>query len=117
MSRIRFYLDENVQGALAEAMRSRGIDVLTTLEAGNIGASDLQQLDFVRESQRAIVSYNVGDFAALHHSEMKKGNSHFGIILSDIFPVGMILRRLMKIYFSVPAEEIKDRLEYLGNWR
>ena len=34
MAPIAFYLDEHVQLALAEAMRARGVDVLTTQEAG-----------------------------------------------------------------------------------
>ena len=40
MSRIRLYLDENIQVALADALRARGVDVLTTFKAGNVGLSD-----------------------------------------------------------------------------
>ena len=37
MARISLYLDEHIQLALAEALRARGVDVLTTQEAGNVG--------------------------------------------------------------------------------
>jgi len=40
VSRIRLYLDENIQVALADALRARGVDVLTTFKAGNVGLSD-----------------------------------------------------------------------------
>lgn len=36
MDRIRFYLDENIAKAAASGLRHRGIDVLTTPEAGHI---------------------------------------------------------------------------------
>jgi len=37
MARISLYFDEHVQIGLAEALKIRGVDVLTTQEAGNIG--------------------------------------------------------------------------------
>ena len=44
MARVSLYLDEHVQIGLAEALKARGVDVLTTQEAGNVGVSDLEQL-------------------------------------------------------------------------
>ena len=41
--RIRFYLDEDVLISLVQALQNRGVDVLTTQTAGNIGNSYLQQ--------------------------------------------------------------------------
>jgi hypothetical protein len=40
VSRLTLYLDEHVQLALAEALRARGVDILTTQEATNIGLDD-----------------------------------------------------------------------------
>jgi len=55
MAPIAFYLDEHVQLALAEAMRARGVDVLTTQEAGNTGVADMRQLAFATENKRSSV--------------------------------------------------------------
>ena len=43
---IRFHLDENVDGAIAEGLRRRSIDVTTTPDVGLIGASDEEQVAF-----------------------------------------------------------------------
>jgi hypothetical protein len=43
---IALYLDEDVDVLLAELVRSRGYDVLTTQEAGQIRNSDPEQLAF-----------------------------------------------------------------------
>ena len=66
MARISLYLDEHIQLALAEALRARGVDVLTTQEAGNVGLSDLGQLTFAIESKRSLFSYNKPHFAKIH---------------------------------------------------
>jgi hypothetical protein len=49
LTKISLYLDEHVQLALAESLRARGVDVLTTQEAGNICFSDVDQLIFAKE--------------------------------------------------------------------
>jgi hypothetical protein len=115
--RIRLYLDENIQVALADALRARGVDVLTTFKAGNVGLSDLHQLQFAIESKRTLFTYNKRDFAKLHYARLAENREHSGIILSDQFPVGIILRRFMKLYFALSSEAMKNRLEYLSVWK
>ena len=43
---IKFYTDEHCANAIAEGLRRRGVDVLTTNEAGHLGVSDKEQLSF-----------------------------------------------------------------------
>lgn len=54
MSRLSLYFDEHVQSALAEALRARGVDILTTQEAKNIGLHDVDQLAFAAENRRSL---------------------------------------------------------------
>ena len=110
-----FYFDENIQAALAEALNIRGIDVLTTQQAGNIGAEDTRQLAYAASQNRTILSHNKRDFALIHYRWMRIGKSHAGIVLSDQLPIGAILRRLMKLFYSLQREDMKNRLEYLGS--
>lgn len=56
--RIRFHLDESVDPDIAAALRTHGIDVTTTIEAGLRSASDATQLEFARASQRVIVTHD-----------------------------------------------------------
>lgn len=57
--RIRFHLDENVNSAVADGLRRRGVDVTATSEAGLIAASDEVQLEFAHEYQDRIVNLPV----------------------------------------------------------
>jgi predicted nuclease of predicted toxin-antitoxin system len=117
MAKLSFYFDENIQTALADALKTRGIDVVTTQEAGNVGVVDIRQLAYATEKGRTILSYNKRDFALIHYQWMRIGRPHAGIILSDQLPIGVILRRLMRLYYSVNIEDMKNRLEYLGAWK
>lgn len=117
MERASLYLDEHIQAALAQGLRARGVDVLTTQEAGHRSLDDQGQLRFAVAQGRTLLSYNKRHFAKLHYDWMKVGREHTGIILSDQLPVGIVLRRLMKLHFSLTREDLRNRLEYLGAWR
>jgi predicted nuclease of predicted toxin-antitoxin system len=93
MAKLTFYFDENIQTALAEALKIRGIDVITTREAGNAGIEDIRQLAYAAEKGRSILSYNKRDFALIHYQWMRIGRSHAGIVLSDQLSIGVVLRR------------------------
>lgn len=81
--KIPLYLDEDVDVALASALRQRGIDAVTTQEAGNIAWPDDDQLTFATQAGRAFFTHNRSDFVRLHQAGMRSGRFHAGIILSD----------------------------------
>ena len=117
MIRLTLYLDEHVQLALAEALRARGVDILTTQEAKNIGFDDAGQLAFAAENRRSLFSYDKRHFARIHYEWVSKKRQHAGIILSDQLAIGLLLRRLMKLHFSLNTEDMINRLEYLTSWK
>lgn len=117
MERVSFYLDEHIQTSLTDALRLRGVDILTTQEAGNIGFNDYDQLNYAQEKGRVLLSYNKKDFAKIHYEFMKNDKSHTGIVLSNQLPIGQVLKRLMRLYFTLSKEEIRNRLEYLNAWK
>lgn len=67
MSRLfaELYLDEDVSALVAELLRARGFDVLTTHEAGRKGTHDKEQLVYAASQQRALLTHNRDDFARL----------------------------------------------------
>ena len=117
MARVRLYLDEHVQASLAQGLRARGVDALTTQEAGNSSLDDEGQLRFAAAQGRVLLSYNKRHFAKLHYDWMAAGRRHAGMILSDQLATGVVLRRLMKLYFSLTSAQMENRLEYLGVWQ
>jgi len=116
MSAIRFFTDEDVYGAVARALRSAGIDAVSTPETGRLGESDESQLDWARAEQRAIVTFNVAHFAALHGIWLRQGRHHAGIVLSSQRPLGDLVRRLLRLTAALDSEAMSDRLEFLSDW-
>ncbi len=117
--RIRLYFDEDtVQHALVSALRKRGIDVLTALDAKMLKAPDERQLEFATAKARVIYSYNVGDFCRLHAQWLTESKSHAGIVLAKQkqFAIGEQMRRLVRIVSTLSAEEMANRLEFLSGW-
>jgi predicted nuclease of predicted toxin-antitoxin system len=117
--KIRLYFDEDsMRHALVEALRKRGVDVLTTLEAGTIEQTDQEQLGFAAAEGRVLYSYNVGDFCKIHSDWLRDHRPHFGIVLcrQSQFSIGEQMKRLLKLIGQMPAEDMRDRLEFLGDW-
>ncbi len=117
--RIKLYLDEDAMDRdLAEALRQRGVDVLTALEADMIERPDLEHLEFAASQQRVLYSFNVGDFAALHHDFLTNGKHHAGIVLArqQRFGLGEQMRRLLRLIATRTDKEMQDKIEFLGSW-
>ena len=56
MIAVLLYVDEDAaEHAVVQGLRARGLDVLTTIEAGQCGASDQDQLAFAVQHGRARV--------------------------------------------------------------
>jgi hypothetical protein len=104
-----------MHSGLIAGLRARGIDVLTVVEAGLIGQDDEEQLTFAAQSNRALYSFNVGDFCRLHGEWLKAGGSHAGIIVvpRQRFSVGEQLRRLLQWIDATPAEQMANQLVFL----
>jgi len=117
--RIRLYFDEDsMRRALVEALRKRGIDILTALEAGTIEEPDGDQLEYATTRGRVIYSFNVADFCQIHGQWLTKRKSHAGIILARQrqYSVGEQMRRLLKLVSTMSADDMQNRLEFLSDW-
>lgn len=67
MSKILLYLDEDaMDDDLVQALRSRNVDVVTAAEAGMLRHRDEKQLNWAKENNRVLYTYNVRDFYQLH---------------------------------------------------
>jgi len=62
---IKLYLDEDMSSRVAQALRSKGFDVLSSHEVGNDGLSDEEELRIATKEGRHLVTYNAKDFLAL----------------------------------------------------
>ncbi len=116
MAAARVYLDEDVHTFIAEALRLRGWQALTTAEAGHRGASDEEQIEFAASQGCAIITYNVRDFPRLHYEFLRDGKAHYGILVATQDEPGKTLRALLHLLRSVAAEDLRNQLVYLNAW-
>jgi hypothetical protein len=103
---------------LVQALRARGVDVITALEVGRIERQDEEHLDYAAAQGRVLYSFNVGDFCRLHTAFLAQGKSHAGIILArqQRYSVGEQMHRLLKLIAAKSAEEMKNQVEFLSAW-
>jgi hypothetical protein len=105
---------------LAVELRSRGYDILTTEESGNDTASDEEQLAFATTQHRAIVTFNIRDFAPLHDRWQAADHKHAGIIVSQQLgyrEYGAILHRMQRLLDHMTAEDLVANLVHLEQFK
>ena len=110
MDRIRFQLDEHVPQAVAQALRRRGIDVLTAAEAGLLSVPDAELLARSYAAGRVAVTHD-SDFLRLH----QKQHQHAGIAYChpQARTLGQIIRGLALIWEIYEPEEMQNHVEFL----
>ena len=116
MAAISLYLDEDVHTFIADAVRRRGWEALTTEAAGRRGVTDVDQLVFATVRGSAILTYNISDFPNLHAELLARRESHAGIIIGTQTDPRRNIRALLNLLSAASAEDMRDNLVYLGNW-
>lgn len=114
---IKIYIDEDAMDSdLVAALRSRGVTVITALDAGLTGKSDEEQLAFATE--HGCVLYTVSDFYRLHTQWVGAGREHAGMILApqQRFSVREQLRRILLFRAATTAAKMRNQVEFLSNW-
>ena len=100
---MKFYLDEDLSPKIADILRKKGVDALSTHEIGTLEASDLQQLEFAVKEGRCLVTRNRDDFVKLTLRFFNDQRPHHGIlIIPYTIPVDQFSRMatLMKTFAS-----------------
>ena len=120
LSALKLHLDEDADAhALLNGLRHRGWDVTSSRERGLLRCTDEEQLVWAAERGRTIYTYNASDFCRLHSEFLRAGRHHAGIIVGDqqTVSIGEELRRLLRICEAKTADDMRDSLEFLSNWR
>lgn len=118
MTLAELYLDEDTQsGAFINALRSRGITLVTTSEAGMANRTDEEQLRFAASHNRVLVTSNIADFVRLHAAWLAAGLEHGGIILihQQKWGPGDLARRVIRLLNDPPGKSMRNHIEFLSN--
>lgn len=98
---MKFYIDENVDPAVATGLRLRGIDAIATQEAGLKGSSDEQQIAFASVESRVIVTHDA-DLLRMD----RRGVAHAGVVYvgANRNSLGHIIHKLVLLHETVSAK-------------
>ena len=115
----RLYIDEDSGDRdLVQALRARGVDVVTAQEVGMIERTDVEHLQFATEQNRVLYSFNRGDFLRLHSLCLVEGRTHAGILLArqQHYSVGEQMRRMLKVMALKSPADMRNSVEFLSDW-
>jgi hypothetical protein len=110
---IDLYHDEDVSVLIAELIKARGFSVVTTLEAGNLGKSDAEQLKFAVNGKRVLLTHNRVDFEELAKQYFEQGKTHYGIIMAVRRLPNETVQRLLEILNHTTSDEMIDQIRYI----
>jgi hypothetical protein len=113
---LTLYLDEDsMDQALVAALRARGVDVITATEAGMLGRSDSEQLDYATGQKRVLYTFNREDFYRLHTQYLTEGKYHQGIILApqQRYSIGEQLRQILELISVKTIKQMENNVEFI----
>ncbi len=98
---------------IAELVKARGFTVLTTVEAGNLGKSDAEQIEFAVSEKRVLLTHNRVDFENLAKEYFEQGKTHYGIIIAVRRLPNDMTQRLLEILNHNTADEMVNQIRYI----
>jgi predicted nuclease of predicted toxin-antitoxin system len=114
---MKLYLDEHLPPIFARMLRERGIDCLTTQEAGNMGFSDDAQLTYAASHGRVLITFDRKDFLSLAKQWAELDQPHAGIVLSKQCPASDLLRQILHLIAQRGKDDLSNHILWLQNYK
>lgn len=111
---LALYMDENVRRAIINALKLRGIDIISVQEDGRMGASDISILDRATELDRVIFTQD-DDFLIIANRCQQEGLNFSGVIYAhqQSLTIGQCVRDLEIIAKVARPEDLVNLVQYL----
>jgi hypothetical protein len=108
---VSFYMDHNIQGAVVEALRARGVDCITATQDAATTLDDDALLDRATQLGRVLVTHDK-DFFAIHAARLSAGRQMGGIIhsLPTQITIGQLIDDLELISLASEPDELRNSL-------
>jgi hypothetical protein len=111
---MKVYCDENIESAIIEGLRRRGIRVISVRDSDDLGKSDEYHLKRASELESVILTHDV-DFLKLAHQWNQEGKRHRGILYAHPLdlPLGECIRMVELVTQVLSEEEMENHIEFL----
>lgn len=111
---LAFYLDENVNPAIAKGLRRQGLMVSTAAETGRLSASDIEQLNHSAAIQSALVTHDEDMLSFLAQQRLTgKGHPPVVFVRLQKYPVGMTIQKLQGLARTVSFDALLNQVVFL----
>jgi Domain of unknown function (DUF5615) len=114
--KVRFLADADLNRAIVIGVlrREPSLDFLTAQAAGLRAMNDLEVLALAAESQRVLVSHDVGTMPLHFRAFRRAGKRSSGVFLiPQSLDVGTAIDELLLVWLASDASEWEDRLAWL----
>jgi hypothetical protein len=111
---VTLYMDVHIPRAVTQALRNRGVDIITAQEDQARRLPDPDLLNRSTSLGRVLVTFDE-DFLAQAHERQKQGTSFPGNVFGKPMnlTIGRIIQDLELLAMAAETDDLKDRVEYL----
>jgi predicted nuclease of predicted toxin-antitoxin system len=118
---IALYTDEDITSELAPALRERGFEAHSALEAGLLRSDDTQQLAYAVDHGFTLLTCNASHFLMLARHYATTGQAHAGIIISSEQysrrRFGELLRLTLRVMNTMTVDDMRNAGVYLQQFK
>jgi len=118
---IALYTDEDITAELAPALRERGFEAQSAVEAGMLAAADAAQLQHATRQGMVLLTCNADHFMRLAKVYAATHQSHAGIIVSSEQygrrHLGELRRLVLRLLNTLSADDMRDCVVYLQQFQ
>jgi predicted nuclease of predicted toxin-antitoxin system len=114
---IKLLLDEHIWEGLTKTLVQQGYDVVHIVNTEHRGIDDETLLALAAAEDRAVLTFNVRDFAPLVRLWYESGREHAGVIFSVQLPQGELLRQIQNLLIVLSAEDLKNTARWLQEFK
>jgi len=114
------YIDADLTTRIVPALRQRGYTCGSAVEDGLDSADDETILTRAAQHSMVLLTNNDRDFSTMAKRWAEAGREHAGILISEQFrnrELGELLRRLIRFFDAVTADEMRNTVRYLSEFR
>ncbi len=108
---LKIYADENVNVAIVEGLKRRGVEAWSAIDKGKLGLSDEEQLKYAFEEKATIFTHDDDFLSMAAESKIE----HCGIIYvhQQHLSIGDCIRKLKAIVETMSPEEMHNRILFM----